>query len=135
MRIADRHRTELDRFSADLQRVHGAASAAASIGRERGSKSGVPMSTDTSPSSRMRALTGPALLSMSISRPSCGALAYNSAATQRAPLPHCSTSLPSELKTAVEHAPAGIARRFEHQRLVESDTGVPIGESTYRIRR
>src|SRR5882672_10554022 len=72
---------------------------AASIGSARGSKSGTPMSTDTRPSSPMRACTIPPELSIAKLRPNCGARSYKREAIQRAPLPHCSASVPSELKT------------------------------------
>ena len=88
----------LDRFalrrrasSAAPRRAHPSAATA-----DRNRARPCPRTPD--PSRRTRACTVPPGLSMDSSRPSCGALAYRSAAIHRAPLPHCSTSPPSELK-------------------------------------
>jgi len=45
---------------------------------------------------------------------------------QRAPLPHCSTSLPSEFENAIEHATVCFARRFQQQGLIEA---IPVCRS------
>src|SRR6202521_1139319 len=88
---------------------------------------GMPMSTDTSPSSRMRARTLPPRLPMMRSRPNSGARAYISAATPRAlaPLFHLDAG---GIEYPIEDAAGDIAGRFQHQRLIEAHAGVAIGE-------
>ena len=72
------------------------ASRDASNGNDAGSKFGTPMSSDTLPSACSSPVTRPpGLCSRTVLSPS---LRATRAAMQRAPLAHCSTSEPSELK-------------------------------------
>src|SRR3989338_5067557 len=63
-----------------------------------GSKIGAPMFTVTRPSCSRRGLISPLCVSTTISRLAVSFWSWTKRMKQRAPLPHCSTSPPSELK-------------------------------------
>ena len=67
-------------------------------GRAAGSKRGRPMFTVTWPSLSTRRVMVPPLVSTVMRRFTVSPRSRTKRAKQRAPLPHCSTSLPSALK-------------------------------------
>ncbi len=104
----------------------------ASIGTERGSKFGTPMSTDTKPSSLTRARTR----SARAAHHEVAAQFRRAGVQQRRDTARAIAALfdlgAVGIEDPIEHAARRIARSFQHQRLIEADSGVPIGEGAQR---
>jgi hypothetical protein len=102
------------------------------MGSARGSKFGTPMSTDTRPSSRTRARTVRPRCPSANSRPSSGALVQQRRDTARAVAALLDLGAVG-IEHSIEHAAPGRAG-LEHQRLIEADAGMPVGEGAQFVR-
>ena len=91
------------------------------------------MSTDTEPSARTRASNRARValqLELAAALGSARVQKRGDAARAVAALLHFAAV---GVEDTIEHAVVRIARRLEHQRLVEADAGVPIGEGAHAI--